>query len=143
MAGFKEFTISFLLVGFFFFAIINFGVQMATDNDNNVSIIDNPSINKSFSKLNGSLIDIQSTAESNKETFFQGEIKETDSGLGIIQTVKIARTMSVGFLSAMFFTLGEFISGALGLNPLIYAVFVAIFILTFIYLIIKLLRTGT
>ncbi len=143
MAGFKQFTVAFLLVGFFFFAMINFGIQMATDNDTNVSIINNDAINRSFSKLNSSLLDIQDTAESNKKTLFGGQIKETDSGLSILQTFNIAKTMSTSFLSATFFTLGEFITSALGLNPLIYAVFVAIFILTFIYLIIKLLRTGS
>jgi len=142
MVDFKEFVIAFMLVGLFWYAFIMFGIQLSTDNNTNMSILDNNAINNSFNSISSNLDGLKADTETNKQTFFSGEPEESALGLNVKQSFAVARIVSVGFLSSIFTTIYEFLTITLGISGVVFGVFTAIFIFTFIFLIIKLLRTG-
>lgn len=142
MVTFKEFVIGFILIGLFWYAFLNFGVQLSSDNNANISILDNQAINNSFTNIESNLNTLKDSTETNKKTFFAGEPEESALGLNVKQSFAIARIVSVGFLSSIFTTIYELITITLGINSVVFGVFSAIFIFTFIFLIVKLLRTG-
>ena len=142
MVDFKEFIIAFMLIGLFWYAFIMFSSQLSIDNNTNVSILDNTAINKSFINISSELEKLRSKTEVNKKTFFSGEPEESALGLNVKQSFAIARIVSVGFLSSIFTTIYELLTITLGINSVVFGVLTAIFIITFLFLIIKLLRTG-
>ena len=71
--GIKGIAISLLLAGVFAFAMISFGIQFANDNNTNVSIIQDSTINSTFAELNTNLSSALGGNTQQKEQFEKDE----------------------------------------------------------------------
>ncbi len=107
--GFRELFITFALIGVFILCMVNFGVQIAQDNESNESILNEEIINRSFNVgLNASLTPFQDQAEEQ-----QGKFEEDSTALGagffmleaILNAGKIFSGMIVGIWNLIFLPL--------------------------------------
>jgi len=71
MGDFKDYIISAILIGIFIFAFISFGIQFASENNLNTSIVNNEAINRSYVNIENELADIKTKSETQREGFFK------------------------------------------------------------------------
>ena len=67
--GFREIIIGFLLVGLFLIAMLNFGINIAIDNNSTTSLQNEPRINNTLNRLQGNYSALEETARSQRESF--------------------------------------------------------------------------
>lgn len=141
MAGFKGLIITTLLIGLCVFGMLSWAITFQIDNNADQTLLDNPSINDSYSNLYTHLNDAQGTSESQREGFEQ-EVPTlgTDSFLfsSIIGAVKTFTSTISNIFSVTF----VFIGSALGISPVVIGVFVAIIIITAILLAWRVAKVG-
>lgn len=141
MSGFKEFIIATLLIGVCIFAMLGFVVTFQVNNHANGTIMDNPTINRTYSNLYTNLASSQGTAESQR-TGFEKEVPTvgTDSFLfsSIIGAVKTFTSTIANVFSIIFVYLGS----VLGISPVVIGVFVAIIIISVILLAWRVAKVG-
>ncbi len=140
--GLKEMVISFVLVGLFFVAMVNFGANLAIDNNANQSILEDPRINSTFQDTNVQLFAAYDTANESRVTFERDEIKADSDNL-IITSIKGVGTAVGGTLSAManlmFGTLGD----VLNVPPVALATIMAILGISIVFASWRAYRAGS
>lgn len=140
--GLKEMFISFLLVGLFFIAMVNFGANLATDNNSNQSILNNPRINSTFQDTNVELFRAYDTANASRTSFELDEIKADSDNL-IITSIKGVGTAVGGTMSAMFNLIFGLLSDTLGIPAIVLATITAILTVTIVFFAWRAYRAGS
>ncbi len=67
--SFKALLITFILVAVFIIAMVNVAIQLGSNNDSNISILDNSVLNRTFGGLQTDLTSAESTVNSSKTSF--------------------------------------------------------------------------
>jgi len=67
--SFKGLLITFILVAVFIIAMVNVSLNIGDDNDTNISILDNPALNRTFGGLQTDLTNAESTVNASKTSF--------------------------------------------------------------------------
>ena len=67
--SFKALMITFILLAVFIIALANVAIRIGIDNDSNISILDNPVLNNTFSGLQSDLASAESDVNSSKISF--------------------------------------------------------------------------
>lgn len=131
---------SFMLVGLFLFAMINFGAQIVLDNNANNSIIDDPRINLTYSKLQGNLSDVSSDAETQKANFEKETPTLADSLLftSIVGVGKAFTSTTSNMYNIIFLVVFD----VLGFDPIILSVLGSILTIVIIFSMWRLYKAG-
>lgn len=144
MAGFKSALIAMLLVGLFAFALFNFNVQLIEQNGGNTTLLDNPTINTSYSELNKSLSQTKNDFQSQSSILANTPVLGTFTIL--LTSLQGAWTVFIKVPQALFTTLFSLINIELfGGSPLFNVALLtisAIFIFVITVYAIKFLRIG-
>ncbi len=148
MVNFAELIIGLLLVGLFFFAMVNFADNLAIDHGLEQNIRNEEIINRTFKDIERNLSRGDSSSKSATESFEAEVAKVGETNLvfsSITSSLKTLKSMVVGVFSGIF----TLISIAFGLNDsggpggIVLAVLGSILTLTVLLLIWKLIRTGS
>ena len=141
--SFKSLFIGFVLISLFAVAMINFSVNLSSDNNSNNSIVNEPTgtirtINKSLSTNLSSFQTISQGQRSN----FESDLPILNVGtliiFAIISSGKIFTGMITGLFSIMLFPLATLI----GIPPIFLGAFISIFLVTVILLMWRVLKGG-
>ncbi len=141
MAELRELIISGLLIGLFLFAIVNFGISLANDNQTNVSILDNEEYNQSFGILKQDLTDSQATAEAQRQAQETDIPSEESESLPLKSAPKIGKAYTGMLKNTYDLTLG-LIGKTLGISPVVLAIMTTILLLSITMLIWAWIRSG-
>lgn len=139
--GMKALLITVILAGLFLFASIQLGVQLGEQNNASISILENPSINKSYVNIESELEDTTDSAESQRQSFFKdipivGEI--TLIVQSIIGIVRVFLTSIVNFFNVFFTLLEE----TLGIPSLVLKTLTGIILIVVVLLAWRIIKTG-
>jgi len=144
MVEFRQLLVSVILVGLFIFAFINMGIQLSNNNDANISIMDDPAINKSFGEINETLSELDEKAEERRLAFAE---EQSSIATGYFILGSIFKTGTVFLSSIVGLTTGifELISTSLGLGgvgSIVIGVFSGLIIITVVLLLWRLYKVG-
>lgn len=139
--GFKSLLIAMVLVGLFAFSMIGFGVQLASENDLNQSVLDNPALESAYPDINETLGDIHTQSGSGK-TSIESESPQSEGDnflfFSIIGTGKVFLNSVVG--------IGNLISNVarqvLGIPMIVMNVIIAILGISLLLYFWRLVRSG-
>ena len=139
----KNMFVSSVLIGIFVFALFNFSINVASDNDLNTSIMDDNTMNESFDDFSSDLDSIKATAESQKTSFFEGIPVLEEVGIVVGGIVGVATTM-FSFLTGLYDVIFELVSETLGMNnKIVFGAVTALLIFTIILLTWRVYRAGS
>lgn len=138
---FKGLIITALLVGLFIFAVISFGIQLAENNNANMSILNNPSINKSFASITSELEEAEDTAESGRVGLWSGIPILEEVGIVLDSIVSVGQVFS-GMVIGVFGITFELITTTLGIPPIVLGVITAIILISIVLLAWSVFKAG-
>lgn len=139
--GFREFFISIGLVGLFLFVMLNFVYNTQNDNNSNDTILNDATLNASFSSLNKNLSDVYTKGKSQKDNFeSETPTLGTDSLLffSIIATGKAFTSGLFGIFNLVLGTMASY----LGVPAVVLGVILGLASFTVIILLWSLYKTG-
>jgi len=139
--GFKGLIVGFLLVGLFFFAMVNFAYQFAIDNGANQTIMGNADINKSFGKMELQLNESSDTAQGQRQSL-ESETPIFSAGFFILGSILGAGKVFTSSLIVIFDILTGPISLYLGISSTVIGVITAILLISIIFLAWRLYKLG-
>lgn len=139
--GLKELMVSVLLAGIFAIALINLGVNFASNNNSDVSLLDEDVINKSYYNLEDSFEDFQSTAEANKNASDE-EIASTGFNSIILFSALSSARAVTGSIATTYNVLKLIFIRYLGVPAIVIGVFSGMLIFIMILYIWKTMRSG-
>ena len=93
MAGIRQVGLSLLAIGVFVFAMLNFGVDLASDNNANQSISDNPSIGNFIGNLSTNLDNYDEQVNASQESFSKSKPTVGGESLQIESVASIWKTL--------------------------------------------------
>lgn len=140
MVNLRQFIITGLIVGIFIFAIINFGVQLSSENNANTTILENQKINSSFTSMNTTLSNTQDTLNSSETSFFSDTIIG-DAGI-IIESIVGVANVATGIITAVYSLTFGMVASTLGVSSLVVSIFSAIVLITIILLSWRTIKSG-
>lgn len=144
MADFKSLFVGIILSGLFLFSLISFGIMTGSNNLDNQSIIQDPRINQTYSRLYGNLTTQQSVAE-NQTTNFEKENPTDSFGsllfFSIVSFGRVIRSTLISMYNVTFGFVFEVLLGATYL-PVTLAIGGILLVVLIIYL-WRLFRIGT
>ncbi len=144
MGEFRGLIIAVLLAGLFTFAIINFGIFLAVSHGSG-TIMENEIINRTYTRLQSDLGDVQGKTEVQRESWFKnipvvGEISV------ILETIVSVGKGMTEVVRGMFSLLAELVSVTIGIGEesakVVVGVFTAIMLLSLILLAWSVYRSG-
>lgn len=142
MATFREFAIGAVLVALFAFALIGFGVQLAEQNDTNLSISDDEIINRTYSDLEDEINDISTNSNTQKDSWYS-DIPVLGDATVIFQSITgITRTFFSGTVG-IYNLIITLISETIGIPTVILNGVVAIIIIASLIMLWSLFKAGT
>ena len=133
MVSARGIIITFLLVGLFAFALINFSTQFSYDNNLNQSILNAPSFSSLNDDLEESLSSSQTVAETQREGF-ETETQSEQSGFLSLGSIRDAGKAFTGTTVVMLNILtGGFLS-ELGIPTVIFTILGSILLISLVFL---------
>lgn len=142
---FKGMIVSFVLIGLFIFAILNFGIYLSSNNNANMSITDDSVIGSKMTDINTTLRELQDDATDKKQEF-EEETGSLSTGFlifgSILGTTKAFFSTVLNIASSTF----SIIDSGLGLGgtgTLILGVFSGIIIVVTLLLIWRVAKAGS
>lgn len=138
--NFKEYLVSFILIGLFIIAMISFSVGFANENNSTITIIGESKIKYTYTALNDTLSDL------NKNTGSQENATSSDPGSFGAESIILTSIWgslkvfwsSIKDVSNILATFMKYI----GVSYLVIGVILSIIIITIIFLAWKTIRTG-
>lgn len=143
MAEFKTIFVSLILAGLFLFCMISFGVMTGQNNLPNQSIINDPRINDTYSKLYSNLTQLQTTAQDQRSNFEKENPTDSFGSLLFFSIVSFGRVIGSQMLSMWNVTFGFVFDVLLGITflPVLTAVGGILLVVLVLYL-WRLYRVG-
>jgi len=139
--GLKELMIAVMLSGIFAIALINMGVNFASNNNSDVSLLNENVINRSYVNLEDSFESFQSTAESNKNASDE-EIASTGFNSIILFSALSSARAITGSIATTFNVLKLIFVKYLGVPAIVIGVFSGMLIFIMVLYIWKTMRSG-
>lgn len=125
MANFSTLWTNLALLGLLVFGLFAIGITLHTSNPTNQSILNSALVNQTYSNLNSSLSDLQSSTQAQKSNF-ESENPTVGFGSLILFTVVSAGKVFNGLIITIYNVLIKYPSVTLGLSPVIVGVIGAI-----------------
>jgi len=140
MTKFSSLLVTFIVIGLFTFCLITWGYLIQTNNGATETIINDTIISSAYTKIQGNLSELQSTAQSQRESF---EKDEASTGIGELIFGSIRGTAKV-FTSSVISFIGIIgtLPAILGVPSIVLGVITAIFIVLIILSIWRLVKIG-
>lgn len=139
--SFKEIFTTFALIGLLIFATISFIVTTQRNNNVDETILENPVINKTYTRLESNLSEFGSQTQLQREAF-ESEIPERGFGSLIIFSIVSIGQKFVGLIVGVYNIMIVIPSSILGIPKVVTSILTAILIVTLILLIWRVYRAG-
>ncbi len=141
----RNIIISFMLVGLFVFAMINFGIGVVVLNDGANSITDDARINSTFGQLESELENVQATAEDQRDKF-DSESPTLSFGEILFESiVGVGRTFTsttVGFMDVTFTLIFDSVFGGDPAFAVVMGTVVGVMLLSIVFLLWRVYKAG-
>ncbi len=144
MTGARGMIISFMLIGLFVFAMISFGIGIATLNDGTL-ITEDPRINASYGDIQVELEGVQSTAENQRDKFDTESPTLSFGEILFESIVGVGRTFTssiVGFMDITFGLVFQTIFGGDSAFAVVIGTIVGIVLLSIVFLLWRVYKAG-
>ena len=139
---FVSFIIGILLVGLFSFAAINFGLQMAVENNASVSLADDPFINQTYGDLSVGLNDSQRDISGTQQSFENNtQISSGGEDLNILSIPSILISITSAIRVIYNSTIG-LIGNVLGIPNIVLNIILAILVFIGILAAWRVIKVG-
>lgn len=141
MAGFRELVIGMILVGLFFIATVNFGINLAADNGKNSTLLNDSTLNQTYVDTQSNLYSAYDSSNASRTSFETEDVKATSDNL-VLSTIKGVGTAfgstSVGLYNVLFGFAGD----VLGIPSIILSTFATILTMVIVFYAWRLYRAG-
>ena len=141
MGDFKDYIISAILIGIFIFAFISFGIQFASENNLNTSIVNNEAINRSYVNIENELADIKTKSETQREGFFKDIPIIGDASLILTSIAGVTRVFFTS-IRKVYNIVVTLIQETIGIPIIILNGFLAILLVSMVLLAWKFYKSG-
>jgi hypothetical protein len=139
--GIRTYIINGLLFALFIMALFSWIYQASSDFGSDI-LINDKVMNKTFNSMNKTLSGIQQTsADQWNATSTENPTKGSDSI--IILSIKNSGTIFGGVISTIYNITFGFLGTALGIPPIVLAIFSAIIIISIIFFLWRMYRSGS
>lgn len=138
---FKGFIISSILLGLFIFAMIQGFTYLAVENDVSNPLRDNEAINSTVNELETELEDLDNSTQDIRDAFTEDKTS-VETGFLLLGSIIDAGTNLGGILVTIYKLSLGLIAETLGVSSLVFAVMVAILLITLILLAWSLYKSG-
>ena len=137
-----ELFITFALIGIFILCMVNFGVQMALDNESNNSILDNAQINESFgSGLRANLSSFQGKSEAERG-IFEKDNPKVGAGFFMLDAIMGAGRIFTGMIVGVFNLILMPLETIIGIDKAILGVIISILLVSLVLLAWRVYKAG-
>lgn len=143
MGGIKPFLIGVLLAGLFAFALISGGIMLATNNNANQSIGDDPALVSYKNSLQLSLSEAEANANSSINALGDSPITEVQGGAVFEAISGVWKTLKVVPVTIYNLTFGTAKSRIFGETfNIVFGILASILIIIIIFSVIKMINSG-
>ena len=139
---FQTLIFTFLVAGLFLIAFVNFGNQLAIDNNANWSIRDDARINSTIVTAEQNIVSTQSVTSSGRTAFEQESIKDDAADI-ILPSVKSVGTTIGGTMTSMYNLIFGTAASILNIPQIVLVTIVTILVTLTVLLAWKLYRSGS
>lgn len=139
--AFRDYLIGALLVALFAVALISFAIQTGYDNNSVNNILNDPTINSTYTSLNNSLNSYQALAEAQRNASVS-ENPIIGYGTLILYTVVTIPQKFTSIVVNLYNLVLSFLSINLGIPPIASTVIIVIVIITVIFGLFRIWRLG-
>lgn len=104
IVAFNKWFVGVILAGVFFYSLMSFAINLGNDNNAEMSILDNPTLNNSFNRIENNLSLYTTQTETQKGIFEDEDVQVSFGDLiffGIISTGKTISNMIVGVVGIL------------------------------------------
>ncbi len=137
-----ELFITFALIGVFILCMVNFGVQVARDNESNNTILDNAQINASFgSGLEANLSSFQSKSEAERG-IFEKDSPKVGGGFFMLDAIMGAGRIFTGMIVGIFNLILLPLESVIGVDNAVIGVIISILIVSLVFLAWRVYKAG-
>ncbi len=141
--GLKELFVTFALIGIFILCMVNFGVQIARDNEATNSILDNEQINASFkSGLESDLSSFRDQSEAERDVFEEDNPK-VGAGFFMLDAVMGAGKIFTGMIVGVFNLIILPLESIIGIPSAVIGVIISILIVSLVLLAWRVYKSGS
>ena len=137
----KGILIAVVLLGLFSVSLIYYAAQASVDNHSNVSILQNPSINKAYISLNNTLSQAEANANTQQTEFTKGYTGPSFGWL-VITTLPSVIGSFVSLISSTWYAVANVIQDNLGVPPIVFGTITALLIIIMILYMWRTYRAG-
>jgi len=142
MVELREVVIGTLLVGLFLFAIVNFGSNLAIDNDVPNVLMEDESFNRSFANITSELEDVDDPYKSQSANFFKS-IPVVGQVFMLLEPIFGAGKVFVTSIRNIYTVMMTLLMETFGISPVIFNTLIAIVLVTVVLLAWRLYRVGS
>jgi len=139
--SFRKLIVGFLLASLFAFCLIQFGFDIAKNNETNQSILDNSLMNSTYLNLEDDLSNLKDNAQKQR-TAFEEEKTSLAAGYFILGTILGAAKIFMGIIMTFLNILFLPLSSIIGIPPVVLGVLTAILIVSLIFMAWRALKAG-
>ena len=141
MASLRTTFVTFALIGLFIFAMISFIVTTQQDNDVSETILENPVINKTYTKLETNLSGLESQTQAQRANF-SSEIPERGFGTLIIFSIVPVLQKFLALIVGVYNVIIVLPASIIGISPVVFSVLSSILIVSLILFVWSAIRVG-
>lgn len=139
--GYKDMIISALLIGLFTFCFISFIYQTSIDNDSS-TLLKDQSLNRTFLALNSSLLSYQSIAQTQQNSSNSDSPTSNLGDIILYSIVGVGRTFTT-MITGVYLIIFDSATENLGIPPIVFGVLTTIMIISIIFLMWRLFKSGS
>lgn len=141
MTNFKELLIGFIMVGLFIVALISFTYNITSENSLNSSLLKEPRLNKTFTKMNETLSDFYTTSNSQLSSNQNETISGGAFGLISYAIIGSVRTFT-GTIVTTYYVITTLISSTIGIPNIVLNIIMALIGIALIFSAWRIYRQG-
>jgi hypothetical protein len=138
----RFYMVTFIVGALFFVGLLSWAAGVASNNNANQSVTDDSKINGFLTSTRGNIGTTEDTVNSGKSTFDDNNPTVTGGNIVLNSMPGIGRIFSFSFITGFYNITIGLILNLFQLDPLIISVIGSILMITIIFLIWRLLRTG-
>ena len=139
--GFRALFIAFILVGLFLVAMVNFGVNVANENDANTTLLQNDAINQSFQNFGGEISSAEGNVNEQKGNLDK-EVPTQPVGDFTLSSIIKGPLVFLGIVVSFWNIFTTMVSTSLGIPSVVIQALSAILVISLIFGFWRFLKSG-
>ena len=140
--SFKDMMFAFVLTGLFFFAFVNFAILFSSSNNSNQSLLDNPSINRSFNDFSSNITNSKTLSQEQRDAF-ESDTPSSQAGDLTIGTLFKTGITFASSIVAFFNIIFSLIFVNLQISIIVIGAMITLLMASIVFLAWRLYKTGS